>query len=52
MFVFLDDLALGKVNKGRKISASTRLKYIHLLRTPLEFFNKPINKNQGANSTL
>lgn len=44
MHVFLDDLALGKVNRGKKIADPTRIKYIYLLRTPLEFFNKPINK--------
>ena len=38
---FLDDLALGKVNRGRKISPSRQLKYLYALRPPLEFFNKP-----------
>src|SRR5262245_7117934 len=38
---FLDDLALGKVNRGRRISPQRQLKYLHALRTPLEFFNKP-----------
>lgn len=41
---FLEDLALGKVNRGRKIADATRAKYLHLLRIPLEFFNKPTNK--------
>lgn len=44
--LFLDELALGKVNKGKQISEATRLKYIHLLRVPLEFFNKPADKLQ------
>ncbi len=38
---FLDDLALGKVNRGKKISQRRQLKYLHGLRAPLEFFNKP-----------
>src|ERR1044071_8260163 len=37
---FLDDLALGKVNRGRRISSQRQLKYLHALRAPLEFFNK------------
>jgi integrase len=40
----LNDLALGKVNKGKKISETRQLKYLDLLRTPLEYFNKPISK--------
>jgi integrase len=38
---FLDDLSLGKVNRGKRISPARQLKYLHALRTPLEFFNKP-----------
>jgi hypothetical protein len=38
---FLDDLELGKVNKGRKISESRRLKYLDMLKPSLEFWNKP-----------
>ena len=38
---FLDDLGLGKVNRGKRISPSRQLKYLHALRAPLEFFNKP-----------
>jgi integrase len=38
---FLDDLGLGKVNKGKRISPARQLKYLHALRTPLEFFDKP-----------
>jgi integrase len=37
---FLDDLALGKVNRGKKLSPERQLKYLHALRTPLEFFHK------------
>ncbi len=38
---FLDDLALGKVNRGRKISPERQLKYLYALRPCLEFFDKP-----------
>jgi integrase len=41
---FLDDLGLGKVNKGKRLSPSRQLKYLHALRTPLEFFNKPTTR--------
>lgn len=38
---FLDDLGLGKVNRGKRISPARQLKYLHALKAPLEFFNKP-----------
>ena len=38
---FVDDLALGKVNRGKKIQPGRQLKYLQALRTPLEFFAKP-----------
>jgi integrase len=41
---FLDDLGLGKVNKGRRISPARQLKYLYVLRIPLEFFNKPTSR--------
>jgi len=41
---FLDDLGLGKVNRGKKVIQSRQLKYLQALRTPLEFFNKPTNR--------
>ena len=41
---FLEDLELGKVNKGMKISESRQSKYLDILRIPLEFWNKPENK--------
>ncbi len=41
---FLEELELGKVNKGRKITESRQSKYLDVLRTPLEFFNKSTNK--------
>jgi integrase len=39
---FLDQLALGRVNKGRRISESRRSKYMDILRAPLEFFGKTV----------
>jgi len=41
---FLDDLALGKVNRGKRISPVRQLKYLYALRAPLEFFNKPTSR--------
>lgn len=41
---FLNDLGLGKVNRGFKISRARQLKYLDLLRTPLEFWGKPTSK--------
>lgn len=41
---FLDDLGLGKVNKGRKISEGRQLRYIDFLKTSLEFFEKPVKE--------
>jgi len=37
---FLDDLGLGKVNRGKKVPPTRQLKYLQALRSPLEFFNK------------
>jgi integrase len=37
---FLNDLELGKVNKGKKISEVRRIKYVDSLKIPLTFFNK------------
>ena len=41
---FLEDLELGKVNRGRKISAAAQLKYLNVLKVALEWFDKPIGK--------
>ena len=41
LLTFLDDLGMGKVNRGKKLSPQRQLKYLHALRAPLEFFNKP-----------
>ena len=37
---FLEDLGLGKVNRGKRISTARQLQYLNGLRVPLEFFNK------------
>lgn len=41
---FLDDLGLGKVNKGVKISESRQVKYLDIIKIPMEFFKKPCSK--------
>lgn len=43
---FLSDLDLGKVNRGRKISEQRQVKYLYLLRIPLQFFNKEVERIQ------
>jgi len=37
---FLDEMALGRVNKGKKIGENRLCKYISMLRVPFEFWNK------------
>ena len=44
IFRFLEELELGKVNKGLKISEARQSKYLDILKMPLEFWNKPENK--------
>jgi integrase len=41
---FLDDLGLGKVNKGKRISETRQLKYLDILKIPLEYFQNPISR--------
>ena len=41
---FLSDLGSGKVNKGVQVSKRTQVKYISLLKSPLIYFNKPLEK--------
>lgn len=41
---FLEELGLGKVNKGKQVSETRQLKYLDILKIPLEFFNKPSKK--------
>jgi len=38
---FLEDMALGKVNRGFRISERRQLKVLETLRIPLQFFDKP-----------
>jgi len=40
VLTFIDELALGKVNKGLKVQNLRLAKYIVDLKTPLEYFNK------------
>lgn len=40
---FLEQLGLGKINQGKKISEMRQLKYLDILKTPFEYFNKPIS---------
>src|ERR1043165_5454224 len=39
---FIEELGLGKVNRGHRLSESRQCKYLDVLRCPLEFFGKPI----------
>ncbi len=39
---FTKDLEIGEVNKGNRASERTQVKYLTLLKIPLEFFNKPV----------
>lgn len=41
---FLDDLSLGRVHKGKRITPLRQVKYLFALRAPLEFFNKPTTR--------
>lgn len=41
---FLEDLGLGKVNRGKKLSSERQLHYLNGLRVPLEFFNTPTQR--------
>jgi integrase len=40
---FVDELALGKANPGKRISEGRQAKYLDSLRVPLEFFGKPLD---------
>jgi integrase len=44
LVTFINDLELGKVSRGCKISESRRVKYLDVLRTPLEFFGNPTSR--------
>jgi len=41
---FVDDLGLGKVNRGKRISEARQCVYLDRLRIPLAFLNKPTGK--------
>ena len=41
---FLEDLALGLVNRGVRISEKRQANYLDTMRTPLEFFGKPMTR--------
>lgn len=41
---FLEDLSLGKVNRGKRLSLSAQVKYVYTLKVPLEFFGKATKK--------
>jgi len=38
----LNKLAIGQVNKGKRISDSRQVKYLDLLKTPLEYWNEEV----------
>jgi len=42
--LFLNDLGSGKVNKGYQVSERTQVKYISLLKSPLIYINKNLDK--------
>jgi integrase len=44
LYRFLEELELGKVNRGRKISKTRQLKYLSLLKCPLEYFGENVEK--------
>ncbi len=41
---FIEDLSLGKVNRGKKIGEARQLKYLDLLKISLSYLNKPSSK--------
>ena len=41
---FLDELELGRVNKGKKIGRNRLCKYISSMKVPLEYFGKELEK--------
>lgn len=45
---FLNDYEIGKVNKGKRIGETRRLKCLENLKPVLEFFNKPISNLELA----
>lgn len=41
---FIEALSLGKVNRGRRISVARQVKYLDVLKLPLEYFSKPAGR--------
>ena len=52
LFTFLDQSALGKVNRGKKIQASTQIKYLRVLKCSMEFFNKQLDNHDNEKITV
>lgn len=44
LILFLKDLSIGRVNKGRKISEARQLKYLDTLKPAFLYFKKPIGQ--------
>jgi len=42
LLLFLKDLSLGKVNKGRQISGARQLRYLDAFKPIFHYFKKPI----------
>ena len=47
IILFITELGLGKVNKGKRLCDNAQLKYINSLKTSLEYFNKPTDQISG-----
>jgi len=41
---FLNELGIGRVNKGKRVSETRQLKYLDILKIPFEYFDKPVSK--------
>ena len=41
---FLEQLSIGKVNKRKRVGESRQVKYLDLLKIPLEYFKKPVSQ--------
>jgi integrase len=44
ILIFLQDLEIGKVNRGKRISESRQLKYLDMLKITFTFWNKDISQ--------
>jgi len=44
ILIFLQDLEIGKVNRGKRISEGRRLKYLDMLKITFTFWNKDISQ--------